>query len=82
MTEARRVDEVAGLVEIAEFFGSGPDRVFGILSTPASSDAFAGVVMCTPVLAQFRAHYRTGVLTARALAARGVALPLSRHGQQ
>jgi alpha/beta superfamily hydrolase len=74
MAEARRVDQQAGLAEVAEFFGSGPDRLFGIRSTPASGEAFAGVVMCSPVLAQFRVHYRHGVLSARALAARGVAV--------
>lgn len=74
MVSALRVDDAAGIVEEAEFFGDGPDRLFGIRYLPASGKPVAGVVMCTPILAQFRAHYRSGVLSARALAARGVAV--------
>jgi hypothetical protein len=72
MSEARRVDHGLGIVEEAEFFGSGPGRIFGIRYQPAAKRPVAGVVMCDPILAQFRAHYRSGVLTARAMAARGL----------
>ena len=72
MTGARRVDHSAGIVEEAEFFGTGVARIFGIRYKPASSEPLAGVVMCDPILAQFRAHYRIGTLTARAMAARGL----------
>ncbi len=74
MVSALRVDDPAGIVEEAEFFGGGPDRLFGIRYMPKSGNPVAGVVMCTPILAQFRAHYRSGVLSARALAARGIAV--------
>jgi alpha/beta superfamily hydrolase len=72
--DSRRVDQEAGIVEDAEFFGSGADRLFGMRYLPASGSPMAGVVMCGPILAQFRAHYRNGTLLARALAARGVAV--------
>ncbi len=74
MGRAKRVDDASGIVEEAEFFGTGPDRLFGIRYMPSSMKPVAGVVMCTPILAQFRAHYRSGVLSARALAARGLAV--------
>jgi alpha/beta superfamily hydrolase len=72
--DSRRVDQEAGIVEEAEFFGSGADRLFGMRYLPASGSPMAGVVMCGPILAQFRAHYRNGTLLARALATRGVAV--------
>jgi alpha/beta superfamily hydrolase len=72
--DSRRVDQEAGIVEEAEFFGSGADRLFGMRYLPASGSPMAGVVMCGPILAQFRAHYRNGTLLARALAARGLAV--------
>ena len=74
MVDARRVDHDAGIVEEAEFFGTGADRLFGIRYRPATGMPIAGVVMCDPILAQFRAHYRIGALTARAMAARGLAV--------
>jgi len=72
--DSRRIDQEAGIVEDAEFFGSGAERLFGLRYLPASGSPLAGVVMCGPILAQFRAHYRNGTLVARALAARGVAV--------
>ncbi len=72
MSDARRVDYELGIVEEAEFFGSGRDRVFGIRYRPTQGETRVGVVMCDPILAQFRAHYRSGVLTAREMASRGV----------
>jgi alpha/beta superfamily hydrolase len=72
--ESRRVDRDAGIVEEADFFGAGSDRVFGITYLPDAAPPMAGVVMCDPILAQFRAHYRIGTMTARAIAGRGIAV--------
>lgn len=75
-TERRavRVDERAGIREEAGFFGSGEERLFGITYLPESSPVEAGIVFCEPILSQFRAHYRVGTLTARALAGAGLAV--------
>jgi alpha/beta superfamily hydrolase len=74
MVDGRRVDHEAGVTEEAEFFGTGADRLFGIKYAPISGEPLAAVVICEPILAQFRAHYRSGTLTARALAGRGLAV--------
>lgn len=74
MSQARHVDLDRGIVEEAEFFDGENGRIFGIRYEPLSADPRAGVVMCDPILSQFRAHYRTGVLTARNMAAQGLAI--------
>lgn len=71
---AVRVDTRAGIREEAGFFGAGSDRLFGITYLPQSEPVQAGIVFCEPILSQFRAHYRVGTLTARALAGAGVAV--------
>ncbi len=68
-----RVDSTTGITEHARFLGPGPERILGITYLPRNAPA-ASVVMCEPILSQFRSHYRVGTLTARALAAAGVAV--------
>lgn len=71
---AVRVDNQAGIREEAGFFGSGEERLFGLTYAPDAVPPHAGIVFCEPILSQFRAHYRVGTLTARALAGAGLAV--------
>lgn len=71
---AERIDAATGVREVVEFFGDGPDRLFGIRYTPTHVAATCGVVICEPLLSQFIAHYRYGTLMARRLAAWGLAV--------
>jgi len=75
-TEQRavHVDASTGIREEAGFFGSGRERLFGFTYLPRSTPVEAGIVFCEPILSQFRAHYRVGTLTARALARNGIAV--------
>ncbi|MGH8946458.1 MAG: hypothetical protein ACRDVL_09935, partial [Acidimicrobiia bacterium] len=59
-----------GATERAAFFGPG---IFGISHLPPG-DATGGLVICSPVHAEFRRNYRREVLLARSLAAKGVAV--------
>lgn len=70
---AMRFEASTGTSEVAGFFGSGEERLFGVTYLPARP-AITGLVVCEPILSQFRAHYRIGTLTARALARDGLAV--------
>jgi alpha/beta superfamily hydrolase len=69
---ASRTDHGAGTREEVEFLGDG-ERVFSCLHRPLT-DARAGVLVCSPVAADFGANYRREVELGRRLAARGIAL--------
>ena len=72
-TAAHRVDHEGGFREDIEFFGSGTDRMLGIRCSPVDGGPVGGgVVLCSPVLAQFYHRYRREVLLARSLARRGL----------
>jgi alpha/beta superfamily hydrolase len=66
-----RVDRATGTREQLEFFGSGPQKLFGARYAPSSTPT-AGVVVCPSLHCELLASYRDEVLLARALAARGV----------
>jgi alpha/beta superfamily hydrolase len=68
---AARIDERTGVRETAGFFGSGRDQLFGVRSEPAG-EARGAVVVCSALHADFATNYRKEVLTARALAERGI----------
>jgi hypothetical protein len=70
---ASRTDPATGVTECIGFFGSGPMRLFGCRYLPPG-DPIAGVVICSPIHAEMERLYRTEVLLARALAARGLAV--------
>ena len=78
-TRAERVDHDLGIREDVEFFGA-PERLFGARHLPADGRAAPGaplgVVICSPVLADFGANYQREVRLARRLAAAG--LPVQR----
>ena len=70
---ATRVDPKTGVREIAEFFGSGAERLFGFIHLPP--DQAEGVlVVCSPLYAEFTRNYRREVLIGRQLAGRGIAV--------
>jgi serine aminopeptidase S33 family len=68
-----RLDPSAGIREEASFFGPGPRKRFGLLSTPVGEPT-AGLVICCPYQAEIQRNYRREVLLARRLAQRGVAV--------
>jgi alpha/beta superfamily hydrolase len=78
---ARRVDHQLGVAEDVEFFGDG-GRLFGCRHSPLDGPGTAttatgsrlGVVICSPILADFGANYRREVTLARTLAAAGVSV--------
>jgi alpha/beta superfamily hydrolase len=71
---AKRIDDRGGFSEEAGFFGSGPERVFGVLHRPTGSP-LAGVVICPSIYAEFMGRgYSIDVSIARALASRGLAV--------
>lgn len=70
---ATRVDGDVGIREIAEFFGPDRLRMFGFTHLPLSS-ATGGVVVCSPLYAEFIRNYRREVLLGRLLASQGVAV--------
>jgi alpha/beta superfamily hydrolase len=71
---AKRFDDRGAFTEEAGFFGSGPERVFGVLHRPTGSTV-AGVVICPSIYAEFMGRgYSINVSVARALASRGVAV--------
>lgn len=67
-------DEAAGLVEEAAFFGQEGGRLLGHRHLPASGAARAGVVVLSPLKAEFMKNYRHEVELARELARRGLAV--------
>jgi len=71
--QAKRIDPATGVREIAEFFGPEEPRTFGFTHLP-SSRPVGGVVICSPLYAEFNRNYRREVLIARQLASLGVAV--------
>lgn len=70
---ARRVDQTTGVIEEAEFFGPSSQKLFGVRYTPPGAPAM-GLVICASLHAELLVTYRSDVILARALAARGVAV--------
>lgn len=77
--QASRVDRETGVREIAEFFGPSERRLFGFQHLPPGPSK-AGMVVCSPLLAEFRRNYRREVTLARALAAKGWAVQRFHYG--
>jgi len=70
---AWRTDPVAGVRERIEYFGARSALLYGCTYRPATAPT-AGIVICSPVLAELQTSYRREVLLARALAAAGFAV--------
>ncbi|MDP8959415.1 MAG: alpha/beta hydrolase, partial [Actinomycetota bacterium] len=70
---ARRRLAGSGGWEEAWWFGPDGQRLFGFLHLPEGRPR-AGIVVCSPLHAEFLRNYRREVLVARALAARGFAV--------
>jgi pimeloyl-ACP methyl ester carboxylesterase len=68
-----RVDEGRRIREELEFFGPTPSKLFGCLHAPLDRP-FGGLVICSPVHAEFLKNYRREVDLARVLAGRGIAV--------
>ena len=73
LRQAIRDDADAGIRETAEFIGPQGTSVFGYSHLP-SSRTHGGVVVCSPIHAEFIRNYRREVLIGRGLAAAGVAV--------
>lgn len=71
--QASRVDTTSGVREVAEFVGTGDAAIFSFTHLPADAPK-AGVVICSPVYAEFIRNYRREVLIGRKLAERGIAV--------
>lgn len=72
VTTAVRVDDRLGIREEAEFFGRS-ELLFGFRHLPREEPTSC-VVVCSPLIADFRKNYRREVLLGRALAADGIAV--------
>lgn len=72
LSQASRTDPTSGIREIAEYFGH-EERMFGFTHLPRE-DARAGVVVCSPLYAEFNRNYRREVIIGRHLASMGVAV--------
>lgn len=70
---ATRVDDRTGVTESVGFFGEGPLRMFGCTYAPPERP-IGGLLVCTSLHAEMEKNYRSEVLVARSLAARGVAV--------
>jgi hypothetical protein len=68
-----RVDERRGIREELEFFGPALSKLFGCLHAPLDRP-LAGLVVCSPLHAEFLKNYRREVDLARSLAGRGIAV--------
>ena len=66
-------EDLGDLREEVEFFGRGPERVFGCRHLP-EADPEVGVVICSSLYEDFVRNYRKEVLLARALCARGYSI--------
>ncbi|MGQ0669868.1 MAG: alpha/beta hydrolase, partial [Actinomycetota bacterium] len=71
--QASWVETSTGIRETASFFGSASERLFGVMHTPPAAPS-GGVVVCSPLYAEFARNYRREVLLGRALAERGIAV--------
>jgi alpha/beta superfamily hydrolase len=67
-------DAAAGIVEEAAFFGPQGGRALGVRHLPESGTARAGVVVLSPLKAEYMKNYRHEVVLARELAKRGFAV--------
>jgi alpha/beta superfamily hydrolase len=72
VTTAVRVDDRLGIREEAEFFGRS-ELLFGFRHLPRGEPTSC-VVVCSPLIADFRKNYRREVQLGRALAADGIAV--------
>lgn len=68
-----RVDPDTGVTEIVEFFGDGPDRIFGTRHIPAGP-VIGGLLICSSIHAELLNSYRMEIKLARNVAARGIAV--------
>jgi pimeloyl-ACP methyl ester carboxylesterase len=68
-----RKDADSNATESIRYFGSGADKMMGSLHQPQGS-IHAGLVVCSPILADFYTRYRHEVILGRDLAARGTAV--------
>jgi hypothetical protein len=71
--EGVRVDPDTGTIEVVEFFGDGPGRIFGTRHLPAVP-VIGGLVICSSIHAELLSSYRMEVALARAVAPRGIAV--------
>lgn len=70
---ARLYDPRSGIVEESGFLGPEGERIFTVLHLPAEPPR-AGLLVCTPILAEFEKNYRREVPLARILARAGIAV--------
>lgn len=70
---ATRVYPESGIREVAEFFGPEELKMFGCQHLPNGS-VLGGLVICSPLHAEFQRNYRREVELARRLASEGLAV--------
>lgn len=70
---ATRVDPESGIREEVGFLGSGPQRIFSTLHSPAG-EASGAVLLCSSILAELLAGYQEEVWLCRRLAKQGIAV--------
>jgi alpha/beta superfamily hydrolase len=68
-----RTDAQTGVREVVELYGADDRRIFGFTHLPPRAGR-AGVLVCSPLHAEFQTNYRREVLLGRALASRGLAV--------
>lgn len=76
---AVRVDETLGIRETAEFFGPPARRLFGFRHEPLGEPR-GSVLVCSPILAEYRRNYRREFELGRALAADGFVVQRFHYG--
>jgi pimeloyl-ACP methyl ester carboxylesterase len=64
---------MSNATESVRYFGAGPDKMIGSVHQP-DRPTQAGLVVCSPILADFYSRYRHEVMLGRDLAARGTAV--------
>lgn len=70
---ASRTDPVTGVRETIEYFPAQSGFLYGCTFRPAAAPT-AGIVICSPILAELQTSYRREVLLARSLAQGGFAV--------
>ena len=70
---ASRTDPVTGIRETIEYFQTQSGFLYGCTLRPATAP-IAGIIICSPILAELQTSYRREVLLARALAQGGYAV--------
>jgi pimeloyl-ACP methyl ester carboxylesterase len=68
-----RIDATSNATESVRYLGSGADKMMASLHQPKGA-THAGVVICSPILADFYTRYRHEVILGRELATRGTAV--------